>query len=113
MNTFDMKLNPEAFQEILNRLKTQEIRLNDEKRRLIKPGDRIRFTCGDEVLEVAVINLTIASNFVELFEKVCPKLAGWSSDTTPEQAASDMRKYYSEDDEKKWGVLAIEIKLVE
>lgn len=39
-----MNLNPEPFGMILSGQKTIELRLNDEKRKLIKVGDRIEFT---------------------------------------------------------------------
>lgn len=39
-----MKLNSEPFLKIADGTKTIELRLNDEKRRLIKVGDYIEFT---------------------------------------------------------------------
>ncbi|WP_417150642.1 hypothetical protein [Ruminococcus sp.] len=38
-----MRLNPSPFAMIENREKTIELRLNDEKRRLINVGDEITF----------------------------------------------------------------------
>ena len=39
-----MNLNPEPFEMIRNGQKTIELRLNDEKRRMINVGDMIEFT---------------------------------------------------------------------
>ena len=39
-----MNLNPEPFEMIRNDQKTIELRLNDEKRRMINVGDMIEFT---------------------------------------------------------------------
>ena len=39
-----MKLRPVPFSQIRDGIKTVELRLHDEKRRLIRPGDRITFT---------------------------------------------------------------------
>ena len=41
--THEMKLYPAPFDSIKSGRKTVEMRLNDEKRQLIKIGDRIRF----------------------------------------------------------------------
>jgi ASC-1-like (ASCH) protein len=39
-----MKLQPNPFEQIKNGSKTLELRLNDEKRQLIKVGDEIEFS---------------------------------------------------------------------
>ena len=41
--THEMKLQPKYFDYILNGTKRIEIRLNDEKRKKIKLGDKIKF----------------------------------------------------------------------
>ena len=41
--THEMKLQPKNFDYILNGTKRIEIRLNDEKRKKIKLGDKIKF----------------------------------------------------------------------
>lgn len=41
--THEMKLQPKYFDYILNGTKRIEIRLNDEKRKKIKLGDKINF----------------------------------------------------------------------
>ncbi len=43
-----MKLNPKPFAQIQQGTKTIEIRLYDEKRRLLKVGDKIVFSCADD-----------------------------------------------------------------
>ena len=40
----EMKLNNGPFEQIKNGTKTIELRLNDEKRQLLKPNDLIEFT---------------------------------------------------------------------
>ena len=41
---YNMKLNNEPFNLIKNGTKTVELRLNDEKRKLLNIGDKIEFT---------------------------------------------------------------------
>ena len=55
--THKMKLVDFAFKKIKNKEKDIELRLNDEKRQLIKEGDIIEFTHIDtgEILRVKVI----------------------------------------------------------
>jgi ASC-1-like (ASCH) protein len=109
-----MKLNTWAFEQISNGSKTYEIRLYDEKRRKIKVGDEIVFSelpLLENKIEVNVLNLTVADNFEKLFTRFDPVLAGWKENNSPSKCAKDMSKYYSREDQQKYGVLAIEIGL--
>jgi len=111
----EMKLNPEPFEQIKAGTKTAEIRLYDEKRRLINVGDEIIFRKLpelNETIKTKVTGLTISSDFTNLFTLVTPVLGGWNPTDTSIMASSDMGKYYSKDDEYKFGVLAIHIKLI-
>jgi ASC-1-like (ASCH) protein len=107
-----MKLQPKPFEQIKTKRKTVEIRLNDEKRQKVKVGDGIEFTNmqnPNDNLTVKVTGLTKAKSLQELFEKVTPYEGGWDKNTTPEQAAQDMRKYYSAEKEQKYGGLGIHV----
>lgn len=107
----EMKLRQEPFDKIINREKTVELRLFDEKRQLIKAGDRIRFSLvdkADKTIEATVIELHRFSSFKELF------LTGLFSECgcggmTVEEAVKSMRRYYTKEQEEKYGVLGIEI----
>ena len=111
--TFDMKLRKEPFDRIRNGAKTIEYRLNDEKRSLLRIGDYIRFaeiteTGNGGIITVQIEDIILAPTFTELKEKLI--LAGILGDEQffPET----MRKYYSQADEKRYGVMGIKIKLV-
>ena len=67
--THNMKLVDFAYKAIKNKEKDIEIRLNDEKRRLINIGDIIEFTHIDtkETIKTKVINLHKYKTFEELF----------------------------------------------
>ncbi len=112
--THEMKLNASAFTQIFSGSKTYEIRLYDQKRRKVEIGDRIIFSelpLLENRLEVKVLNLLTAESFEELFTMFDPVLAGWEPSDSPIKCAHDMSKYYSIEDQKKYGVIAIEIEL--
>jgi len=77
-------------------------------------GDEIEFTNTEnqeDSFKVKVIGLTKASSLNELFEKISPYIAGWDKETTPEKATQDMREYYSQEEEQKYGSLGIHVEL--
>lgn len=108
----EMRLNDKPFISIKNGTKVIEIRLNDEKRRKIKINDIIEFSnlTTNEKLKVKVIDLYRYDNFDILFNSFDKKKLGYKDNEIANP--SDMLKYYSKDEENKWGVLAIEIKII-
>ena len=54
-----MKLEKEYFDAIKSGEKTREVRLNDEKRQLLKVGDKILFKNIEDVLDGVVVEVTI------------------------------------------------------
>lgn len=105
-----MRLNNEPFESIKNETKTIELRLYDEKRRMINENDIIEFTNRktDEILNVVVVKLHKYDNFNELYKNFDKELLGYNSNdiANPE----DMDKYYSKEEQEKYGVVGIEIK---
>lgn len=108
----EMKLNNNPFSLIKLGTKTIELRLNDEKRRKIVVGDRIEFTNRDtnEKIMTEVIKLHNYTNFKELYKHFDKISLGYLEDD--EANPSDMNEYYSEEEQNKYGVLGIEIKLI-
>ena len=106
-----MNLYPEPFNLIKNRTKTIEMRLNDEKRKLLKIGDLIVFTNTETKKELIteVIDLRAFSSFDELYAKYPKKVLGYKDSEIANP--KDMNEYYSDDNIKKYGTLAIEISL--
>ncbi len=109
--THTMKLKNKPFELILKRLKSVEIRLYDDKRRIIKIGDSIDFVNIDDgrLISAEVIGIRHYNNFIELYDNFDPKDLGYGEDDSP--APSDMLEYYREEDIEKWGTCAITIKL--
>ena len=107
-----MRLNDDPFIKIKSGVKTIEMRLYDEKRRLIKEMDIIEFINRntDEKIVVQVIKLHIFNNFEELYKHFDKIKLGYDKNdiATP----SDMNIYYSDEEQKKYGVVGIEIKLI-
>ena len=113
---YEMKLNSEPFEKIRSGRKTVELRLYDEKRRKIEIGDDIifiRISNENERIAVRVNALLRFSSFEELFKMIPPEKCGNEPDTSPEKAALGMRKYYSEENEKEYGVVGIGVSLID
>lgn len=112
MTTHTMRLKQPYFSMIVLGEKTYEIRLYDEKRRQIQPGDKIVFshTYNDgRTSEVStnVVGLVRAQTFSDLFDLIPVGKCGFS---TKDDAISTMEKFYDKAAQKKYGVLAIAIK---
>ena len=105
-----MRLVDFAFREIKIGKKDIEVRLNDEKRQLIKVGDMIEFTNLDtgEIIKVMVTNLYKYDTFKELFNSFPHSRLGLS-DNDDEKI---MNNFYTLEEQKKYGALGIEIKLI-
>lgn len=108
----EMKLHNEPFEKIKARTKTIELRLNDEKRQLLKPKDIIEFTnrTTKEKILVEVIKLHNYESFEELYKHFDKISIGYNEDEIPNP--KDMEKYYSKEEQEKYGVLGIEIKQI-
>ena len=109
--TFEMNLHPEPFSLIKNGQKDIEMRLYDDRRKLIKIGDTIVFTNNQtqEQLSVVVVNLYRFDSFDELYQRFDKTRLGYQEDEIA--SPKDMEKYYSPEYIAKFGVLGIEIKL--
>ena len=106
----EMKLNNGPFNNIKNGTKTIELRLNDEKRQLLKIKDLIEFTNGKtlEQILVEIDNLYHYPSFEELYKHFDKVAMGYKEDE--EANPKDMEAYYSKEEQEKYGVLGIEIK---
>lgn len=106
----NMNLNNRPFKSIKEGTKTIELRLNDEKRSLLKVGDEIEFTNRDtnEKLSVDIINLHKYPSFEELYKHFDKVEMGYNKDDIAE--SKDMEAYYSKEEQEKYGVLGIEIR---
>lgn len=107
-----MNLWNDSFQKIRNRTKTIEMRLNDEKRQMIKVGDLIEFVNVNdrEVIQAEVINLHYYKNFRNLYKHHSNIAIGY--DENEQSNYNDMYNYYTKTDIDHYGVVGIEIKII-
>lgn len=104
-----MKLNPAPFDMVASGDKTIELRLYDDKRRAISLGDTIIFTREPErtrQLTVRVVGLLHYQSFRELIYDFPAERFGGSDSA---EVLDGVRKYYSQPDERRYGVLGIKI----
>lgn len=109
-----MNLNSNPFKAISEGRKTIEMRLFDEKRRLINAGDQIVFTNVDnenQKITVKVIGLHKFNSFDELYKNLPLLKCGYTKENIHNAKPEDMELYYSPEKQKLYGVLGIEITL--
>ncbi len=106
-----MKLNQQPFEMIKSGQKTIELRLNDEKRQKLKVGDEITFTntANGETLKRTVLKLHPFNSFYELYRSLPLLKCGYTELDIHTAQASDMEKYYSVEEQAKYGVVGIEL----
>lgn len=107
--THYLNLWPKPFKMISLGIKTIEMRLFDEKRKLIKIGDLIEFENKDthEKITCKVVNLFRFKNFEELYAHFDKSKLGYFDNEIAKP--SDMNIYYSKEKIDTYGVLGIEI----
>ncbi len=113
-STHNMKLNPVPFGMIKRGEKTIELRLFDEKRQKIKTGDTIVFTNSTtgEQLAATVVKLHVFDTFTTLYHSLPLLKCGYTAEDVDTAHPSDMEQYYSPEEQRKYGVLGIELSLL-
>ena len=107
-----MNLRTAPFEAIRSGRKTFELRLFDEKRRLISPGDRIDFSCEGERVLTEVLALHPFASFAELYASLPLLKCGYTEENISSADPRDMEAYYPPEKQAEHGVLAIELKLI-
>jgi ASC-1-like (ASCH) protein len=113
-HVYAYSLKPEPFRAFLDGYKRVEMRLFDEKRRLLKPGDFLRFENEDNPEEHFLFEVTALvrfPSFQELYAAYRPEEIGYHPETAP--SYRDMERYYPEEKIRQYGALAIEGTMVE
>lgn len=107
-----MKLHAAPYNAIKNGTKTIELRLYDEKRKMISVGDEIEFIhSADPALSLrcTVIALHVFSSFDELYRHLPLLQCGYTDLDISTASARDMDMYYSKQEQDTYGVVGIEI----
>lgn len=109
-----MNLHDMPYHAIKSGIKTIELRLYDEKRRLISVGDEIEFINSANStlsLHCRVIALHKFASFEELYQVLPLLKCGYTEQDISTAAPSDMDMYYSKEKQARYGVIGIEIEL--
>ncbi|MEG2956466.1 MAG: ASCH domain-containing protein [Clostridia bacterium] len=112
--THDMKLQAKYFDYILHGTKRVELRLNDEKRKLIKVGDVLKFSklpALTESFEAKVIGLLNYSSFTELFKDFDISILADSS-MTKDELLNVLEEFYTPEKQLEFGVLGIRLEVL-
>ena len=112
--THILNLSPIYYDLIKSGEKTLEGRLNDEKRKAFKIGDKITFFKEPEKIETMtaiILDKYIFNNFDEMAEKLEKSDLGFANKTTQEMV-NVYRTIYTIEDEKKFGVVIFKIKVL-
>ena len=107
-----MKLRPEPFDAIFYGRKCWELRLYDEKRSALKPGDMIRFEQTDDDLEiqyVRILEIRTYPSFADLYRDIPLTECGYTEETAKTASPKDMEAYYTPEQQEQYGVCAIRI----
>lgn len=112
MTTYEMKLQPKSFDKIKSGQKTIEVRLYDERRRGIRPGDIIEFRKEPELTEtlrVEVIGLLNYRTFADLASDFDGSYFGHENSM---DLLKNIYNFYTKEQEEQHTVLGIRIKLI-
>ena len=107
-----MKVQTKYYNLLKSGIKTIELRLWDEKRRQIQVGDQITFSDlsnSDDTFIAQVLALHHANSFDKLCDIIQPAQAGFS---TKEELVDCLQEFYTPENQKKYGVVGIEIKRI-
>ncbi len=106
-----MRLHNKPFKLIENGQKIIEIRLNDKKRQLLQVGDVIEFLNRKtyKKINVKVIDLLCYNTFDELFKNYDAHDFGCANKNI---LFNNKYKYYTKEQEARYGVLGIKIEVI-
>ena len=109
---YKMHLHNEPFTSIKNGTKKIELRLNDPKRQKLQINDYLVFNNREtsEIIITKIIALYKYSNFAEAFAQIPKQSLGYEEDEIANP--QDMEKYYSLEEQNKYGILAIKLQLI-
>ena len=105
-------LDEDIFEVVKNGTKNIECRLNDEKRRLLKIGDKLTFLKRPndiEKIEAVVEDLKYYNNFKEMMNDYSIEEV-YIKGYTKNEFLKLLERFYTEENQKQYGVVAIKFK---
>ena len=109
----EMKLNNKAFNNVKNGIKKFELRLYDDRRKNINLGDTIIFhnlNNLEDTISVNVLALLRYPSFKDLFTDIDYRHCGTANSL--EEKLERVHTFYTAEQEKEFGILAIKIQLL-
>ena len=114
--TYEMHLDRRPFCQMRSGMKTIELRLDYEERKGLRPGDEIIFISREyasDMIRTEVQKVHRFPTFKELYEKLPLSKCGYSRKDAKTADWHDMEKYYPLEKQQEFGVLGIEIKVLD
>lgn len=111
----DLQLAAQPFDLIASGQKTIELRLWDEKRQKITVGDDLVFHLVDQpeqTLVTKVLALHRFDSFAQLYDELDLLACGYTADNLASAKPEDMTRYYSAEQEAKYGVVGMELEVL-
>lgn len=109
-----MKLKTQYFNYIKNGTKRIEIRLNDEKRKKIKIGDKIEFLKYPELDDKIIVIVKDLLHYEKIEDMLNDNDISVLVDKTytKKQLLEIFNNIYSKEEQKKYGILGIKIDII-
>ncbi len=110
-----MRLHPAPIAKLRARTKTIEMRVNDEKRRLIQVDDTILFTSranANDTLLTKVVGVHRFDTFSAMVQAFTPVQMGYEGEDLRklvEEGDHGMHPFYPPEEEQQYGVVGIEV----
>ncbi len=110
-----MKLRELPFDQIKNKTKIWEVRLNDDKRKNIEIGDSILFRKLPDLFDgivCRVVDKKYFNSFREMASVLSLRSLGFEDGATADTCEEVYHTYYSAEEEKEYGVVAFKLEVV-
>ena len=107
-------LDEDIFENVKHGTKNVEVRVNDEKRRKLKVGDKITFLKRPndiESIDAIVEDLKYYTNFNELVEDYKIEEL-YKEGFSKEEFLTLLKRFYSDEEINKYGTVAIKFKIM-
>ena len=107
-------LDEDIFEVVKYGTKTVEVRVNDEKRRKLKIGDKITFLKRPddiEKMDAIIEDLVYYKDFFELVKDYTMDEL-YLKDYSKEDFINLLKRFYSDEEINKYGVVAIKFKII-
>ncbi len=114
-NIFELHLNDEYFDKILEGTKTIELRVNDAKRRKYEVGNILEFVArSDEKkrFKANIVHMYYFPSVRETIESLGKEKLGFSKTLTVDKIEDIYLAFYKQEDIDKNGMVAIEIEII-